>query len=240
MVPVSLDAYETAYLAGNTARVVDTTIAALVQKGYASVGTDKRTLTLTGKTEELSSPVERVVADSIASRGRIDRVRAGLATSALGGETRARYPDLFVTPSVSETTRVYPTLALASVLALGAAKILVGLSHGRPVGYLTIACAILAFITLGFWTAPAYRSRYGDSVLDDLRHRIGFRRSNPPNDGDPELPRAVALFGTSILIGGILGGLGESFTVASSGNGGGIDSGGDGGGCGGGCGGCGG
>jgi uncharacterized protein (TIGR04222 family) len=238
----SLNTYETAYLAGGKDRVVDTAIATLFQKEYITVESNKRTLTLNESKENLFDPVEQEVAKAIALDGKIDRVRS-LVTSTRVIETigdRLRQLGLLVTENQSLKAQTYPAILFACLLGLGFAKIVVGISRGKPVSFLIVMCFIIAIVGLGFWKIPVHHSRYGDRILQDIRSRIRF---TIVSHTDPQLPLAFALLGIAILPNDMMfAELKQVFTpVSSSDGGGGSDGGGsDGGGCGGGCGGCGG
>src|SRR5919202_3158465 len=78
--PVSLDVYETAYLAEGKNRVVDTAITSLAQKEYVTVQLAQRSLTLREHIDiqNLPHPVERAVANAIKVDGQINRVRSSV------------------------------------------------------------------------------------------------------------------------------------------------------------------
>jgi uncharacterized protein (TIGR04222 family) len=241
--PVSLDVYETAYLADGKNRVVDTAIASLVQTQSVVVESAQRSFTLQKPLTEISHPVERAVAEAIANNGRIDVVRQGSfqAINAIFG--RLQQLELLITPQRSMTARIVPALLFVALLGLGIAKILVGISRGKPVGYLVMMCVVVAIVGICFLLIPIHRSRYGDRVLKDLRTRIQSIVFSPSH---PQLALAFALLGVWILpVDDIFADLRTVLAPVSTGGGGdggsGGCSGGDGGGgCGGGCGGCGG
>lgn len=246
--PISLDPYEVAYLAEGKNHVVDTAIASLVQKGYVTVQRSQRSLTLQGSVEELSDPVERAVAKAIASDGRIDRVRSVVTQAIDVIRDRLLELNFLVSKNQAAKIQAYLVVLIAPLLGLGVAKVLVGISRGKPTVFLIFLCFIVALIGFFFWVTPPYRSRYGDRVLQDLRTRI---HSTAVSHTDPQLPLVFALWGMEILPNDVFADLKKVFTPASSGDssdvgtsggddgGGGDGGGGDGGGCGG-CGGCGG
>ncbi|MBD2100181.1 TIGR04222 domain-containing membrane protein [Leptolyngbya sp. FACHB-261] len=242
--PVPLDPYEAAYLAEGKYRAVDTAIVNLVQKGYVTVQRAQRTLTLKRSVGDFSHPVEQAVANAIASDGRIDKVR-NVVTQAIDVIwDRLRQLELLVNQNQASKAQTYPAILIACLLGLGIAKILVGLSRGKPIGYLFMMCIVVAVIGLGFWQIPPHRSRYGDRVLRDLRTRV---RSTAVSHTDPQLPLVFALFGMAILPNDMFADLKQIFPPVPTSDGGGGGSFGDGGGggsCGGGggggCGGCGG
>jgi uncharacterized protein (TIGR04222 family) len=234
--PVSLDAYETAYLAKGSEHAVDTVIASLVQKGCVTVQEGQQILRIKEPRNELSSALEQAVANAIASYGNIETVRSATTRQIEVVRDRLRQLGLLVSPNQALKAQKYPAVILACLLALGIAKIIVGISRGKPVGFLVIMCIILSVIGACFWLVPVHRSRYGDQVLQDIRSRIS---SAAVSDADPQLPLAFALMGAAILPTEAFADLKQ---VLTPGSGGGYRGGGDGSsGCGGGgCGGCGG
>ncbi|NJP10149.1 MAG: TIGR04222 domain-containing membrane protein [Leptolyngbyaceae cyanobacterium RU_5_1] len=237
--PVQLDAYETAYLASGASRVVDTAITRLVQEKHVTVDRWTRSLILSGSAAQVSDPVEQAVVAAIASDGRIEKVR--VRTVGVEAVTvirdRLRQLDLLLSRRQALKAQLYPALLIVALLGLGLAKIFVGVSRGKPVGYLVVLCFLTAIVGVLFAVIAAHRSRYGDRVLETIRSRTRLHHSRQYHELDPQLPLAFALFGTTILADGILIDLKQVFTPPSSGGGGGGDGGG---GCGGGCGGCGG
>ncbi len=146
-------------------------------------------------------------------------------------------------------------LATAAALALlGAIKLAVGLSRGRPVGFLILSLVALAFATGVIVRYRAWATGRGAAVLHDIEGRLARQRGRA--DGPAVIIMAVAVLGVSSLhslglglladhlapFGGSSGDGGSSWSSdggssgCSSGDGGGSGCGG--GGCGG-CGGCG-
>lgn len=74
-IPVMLEPYEAAYLAGRKHRVVDTAITSLAQKGHVAIEKTGRILMIQKCAKELSDPVEQAVADAIALDGHISSIR---------------------------------------------------------------------------------------------------------------------------------------------------------------------
>jgi hypothetical protein len=123
------------------------------------------------------------------------------------------------------------------VSVLGIAKMVVGASRGKPIGFLVVLTIILGLVALGFLLIRPGRTRAGDQAIADARQR-NARAMRAPRNG--ELGLAVALLGTAALSGTAWAGYHQvRAPPSSSSDGGGSDSSSDGGG-GGGCGGCGG
>jgi uncharacterized protein (TIGR04222 family) len=143
-------------------------------------------------------------------------------------------------------------LPSAATLAIGISKIAVGVSRGKPVGFLVIGCLVLALIGLLALARKPRRTRQGDAVVHEAWRRFresgqqdewaNRRRTEPAEQPEALMPLAIALFGIGALSDtthDFLHAPVENQRTGSHSGGGGCGSGGDGGG-GGGCGGCGG
>lgn len=157
-----------------------------------------------------------------------------------------------------------PLLLIGAVLTLGAAKIFVGLSRSRPVGFLVVA-EVVAIVALVLFLASIPKlTDKGKRFIEKIRRQVDsgtLAAAQPTGDSaahpemlaaaDPTLMWSAALLGTGVLASTPYApyhnlALQNSASTAASG-GSGIGCGGDagggdggGGGCGGGCGGCGG
>jgi hypothetical protein len=126
------------------------------------------------------------------------------------------------------------------VWLLGAAKLVVGLSRGKPVGILIVGLVVLAVVWFMFQKLPR-RTRAGDRVLKEIQNKyhnqrgteFGSEKTAPIS----ELVLAAGLFGMTAVdhpeVAKLHAAI-QSVPASSGGEGCG------GGGCGGGCGGCGG
>lgn len=136
--------------------------------------------------------------------------------------------------------RFWQTSPYFLLLAFGFTKLQIGEARGKPVGYLTALLVITAVLALIRFAILDRRTRAGQEMLTKERLR-GDRLRRGPTTGETGL--AVALFGTTVLVGSEWGDFHRMRTSSDGGSGGdgGSSGGGDGGGCGGGgCGGCGG
>jgi uncharacterized protein (TIGR04222 family) len=236
--PRNLDPYEVAYFVDGERRVVDTAIASLFQRNHITIEPKQRRLDWTGPIEDLAHPVEQEVAKAIQLYGFIDSIPKSNYYSSSTIRDRLQNWDLLVKPQQAFIAKLYPTLLIACLLGLGIAKILIGLSRGKPVGFLIVMCVIIAIAGLFFSQKKIHRSRYGDRFLNNLRNHLP---SKVFSLNDAQLPFVVALLSVVILPNDAFGELKSLLTPVSSsgGDGSGDGSGGDGG-CGGSCGGCGG
>jgi uncharacterized protein (TIGR04222 family) len=82
------------------------------------------------------------------------------------------------------------------VLALGAARVAAGIQHDRPVTFIVLAVAAIAFITLKVAMSRPRATARGQEMLD--RERAGRKTLGHVPIGS-EIPMAVALFGAGAL-----------------------------------------
>ena len=120
------------------------------------------------------------------------------------------------------------------VAGFGGLKIAVGLSRGKPVGFLVVLVFVAVIAGIVLCLEAVRRTRAGTEALADYRARHE-RAARAPRDR--EIPLAFALTGPAVLAGTAYAAYGDLLKASGSGGDGG---GGDGGGGGGGCGGCGG
>ncbi len=237
-VVISLDPYETAYLAGGQNRAIDAAIMSLIERGHLKYKPELRTLVPKSPLPHNSHPLEQAIEQAARSSGEVDQVRVSVANATDQICNHLKSLNLLMTESQNKAAQKLPAIGVFAVLLLGISKILVGISRDKPVGFLVVLCMITAIIGCCFLCVPVFRTRYGDRVLADLKARYVNEKQTKPAytmlATDPQLVLAFGLFGTV--------GLAESFLIglrkvlAPSPN---SADGGGGGGCGG-CGGCGG
>ena len=191
---LALDVYETAYLAEGKNRVIDTAILHLVQKKYVVVELGKLTLTLRARIEDLSHPLEQAVIKAIRSDKHINQLRAAVTGEIQVIRDRLRDLGLLLSQKQALKVQIYPVILIASLVGLGIAKISVGVSRGKPVGFLIAMCFVIAVVGLGFWLILSRRSRFGDRFLTSL-HREHIRLIATDQE-DPTLPLVFALLGS--------------------------------------------
>lgn len=135
--------------------------------------------------------------------------------------------------------RFWQTSPYFLLFAFGWTKLQIGEARGKPVGFLISLLVITAILALLRFAVLDRRTRAGQEVLGEARER-SERLRRAPAEGETGL--AVALFGTTVLVGSVWGDFHRMRANSGDGGGGGGDGGGGGGGgCGGGgCGGCGG
>lgn len=250
---LKLDAYQVAVLQHRESAVT-AAVAALAHAGALRL--EHGVLEAVRKPPANAVPFERAVHAELAAPVReVSKLHETVDRELDGLEEGLRQRGFLMKPEVAKRYRQYPmTLYFGAALGLGVMKLVVGLSRGRPVGFLVML--LLLGAVLGFWvlgSAPR-RTRRGDKALAKLREDNAALRTTAAADGawgtmsSGSVALAVALFGTGLLAASGMVDLrdylvppgrgGGSVDVDASDEG---DSGGDGGGgCGGGCGGCGG
>ncbi len=229
------DADGLAFLAGAGPRVVEAAVARLLAAGALVVQDGKRFLRGAG------------AGGTGAPRPRAAR---GFDARRLGGFEKAAKPHvgpverrliaggLILDSGEARRIGLVAALPFIGLFALGIAKLLVGLSRDKPVGFLIAFLVVTAIAILIRIFAVDRRTQRGRLALAEARIRHERLRRAPTND---ETGTAVALFGTVVLAGSAFAGLHQMRRDDNSSGGDGSGGGGDGGGCGGGgCGGCGG
>ncbi|KZB80618.1 TIGR04222 domain-containing membrane protein [Amycolatopsis regifaucium] len=195
--------YELAFLAGGPDRVVDTAIAALVERGTLRVSSSKQ-LQLTGPMP--ADPIEKAVAKgakpgyNATTRGMRDRLRMSGPMQALAKDLEAR--GLVVADRAPRVRQVVYFLYLA-VLVLGVVRLIAGISSDHPVGFLVPLLIAAGFATL---VARAVKNKRpgprptgeGDRVLHRARSAHGRERKRAAPDG--------SAVGGAMLGGAVLGG----------------------------------
>jgi uncharacterized protein (TIGR04222 family) len=245
-----LDGYSMAVLNGNSVLAVNTAIATLANQ--QAVVVDRTTRNVRSNlpepafSHELEGAVYRLASSSggmtlpeirSSTESMIERIRKNLQQQGL----LLGYGD-------ARRTVLLPSLLPALAIAIGIVKIIVGLSRGKPVGFLVALCFVSFIICLVAFARRPLRTLYGDAVLKRLQERhLSLRRLGRglTSVSAPEFATVLGLFGMSALAATELRDLRRSLQPPPNSSGcgsscGGGGDGGGGGGCGGGCGGCGG
>lgn len=249
-----LSEYEAALLAGGSARAVDTALVRLLRHEAIAVREDGRgfeSRSTPPQTNDLAAELHRDIAKYQTT---LEHLRGRRNVSLAPAEVRLRRLGLVLDPSSAESfcLRVTSGLPTGALIALGVAKIGVGLARGRPVLFLVIL-VLVSLVVLGFKVlrVPA-RSSLGERHLQALQQRNSALQTTASRRGaelaDADLALAVALFGPNVLAGGEYAWMHQTFVQRQSGSSDGGSSSscgsssgcGGGGGGGGGCGGCGG
>lgn len=239
---VGLGVLELAYLAGGTPRTADTVAVGFLAAGAAGLDPKRSRIVVAGGADCGGSGGADLPRELAGFRRRLSgsMTRKAFAQAVSGEVERVRdalvQRGLAPTPDRLRQIRTGLAALILPVLALGAAKVAVGSSRGKPVGILLVllVLTVLAACLLAFARQP-YRTTAGDRALAEYGQRHS-RTVRAPRDG--ELVLAFALAGPVALLGtpfegyrSLINGAGSSGDGSSSGCGGGGDSGGGCGGC---------
>lgn len=252
----SLTPDQMAMLQGGSQGAVVSTVVALVHRGRLVLEQSKLAVASKASQAQLATgvyreveglgpetPLERAVVAAVEmgatsvsaiaaqAAGALDALQASLV--ALG---------LFTTPELRARREMAIRVPALLLLALGLAKVAVGLSRERPVGFLLLLLLVSSLLLLV--RNRDQRSGVGDEAVAILRERhaaLAPTAARAPQQLDAkEIALAAALFGAAAF-GGPVAAWASPPAAPSGGDGGSSCGGGScGGGCGGGCGGCGG
>lgn len=243
-----LEPYAVAHLAGGEAAAVNAALTSLVQRGVVSVTGDEARVRVLSPLPADAHPLERAIhaqspGDDGVGVAALREVLAG-PLKRIGTELEAR--GWLLAESQAKRAMLLPFSIAAVVLALGAAKSVVGLWRHRPIAMLVTMAVIAAIVFAVSFLRRPRRSLAGDRVVAKLKeeHRALEHLTPSLLAAEPSLSAlAVGLFGVGVLASTALADLQKPLTPQAGSANGGCSGGGcsGGGGCGGGgCGGCGG
>lgn len=255
------DVYEAAALTGGTERMAQTAVVRLADIGALKLdGVKDKRLSVVASAAVPVHPVEQAVLAQLRTAGPMTPLAAvQLATgSSEMAKVLARCPDADTRPGRPSRAVLVPMTVLA---AIGVAKVCIGLSRERPVGFLVLMLVGTALTLLALQVARIRTRSWRQRLGDQARARGTTERIRPLGAGEnhaaPDLAWTAALCGVGALGGTVLadyapllmpppprrGSEGWDGTLTSTTSGGSDGSGGGGSSCGGGgsgCGGCGG
>jgi uncharacterized protein (TIGR04222 family) len=238
----ALSAVETAFLAGGPNRAFATAMLEAMAGGNVTI--DAKGVVSVDAPHRVTGPLARFLTNGATYRD----VRRAAEPPLTGLRQTLEQRGLILSKPRAFCAGLIGVILLGPVALLGAEKIHIGLERGRPVGFLIVPVIVAAIaMVIGMRRRPT-RSRSGDALLAEMRRKMARLTRAPTED---ELPLALALVGTAVLVGTSYAALGAPSRQAgadggsgcgsnSCGGGGGGDSGGGGGDSGGssGCGGC--
>ena len=209
--PTSLDPFEVAHLAGGEPLALNTALASLYRRDLIAVDREAGTMTVRdGQSLPFDlHPVEREAFDTIKRFGTADA--AGVKVVATGMpsltalDARLRSLGLRFRPGEYASYGLRAAVPIVAVIVLGGIKILMGLQRGYPVSILVVFVVVTLLVALWVMFSAPQRTRRGEQVLKDVRHRHAALESTaktaPTALGAPQLAMAFALFGPAVLIG---------------------------------------
>lgn len=198
--PADLDPYELAYLADGPNRAVQAALVSLAGRG-AVVASKRGVLSVdhfAGKpTDPVETAVHRAIRQQAPARfaGVVQRCWATLDPI----DDRLAGAGLLVPAGTRRAVVLLAVGLTAGVLALGVAKIVVGVGRDKPVGFLVVLC-LAAVVGMCVVTArPLRRTVLGDAVFDAHVRRNRRLTSDTTARAGDQLMLGVALFGTGLL-----------------------------------------
>ena len=197
-----LDPYEIAYLNGGPVHAVNAAVTTLVHRRTLRLNGDG-TLSAADVAANPAHEIERAVVGAVAANGgqrtRAQAIRAGAigAGDAVGASLKAA--GLVVPDDAARGAMTFATLAALTAPAVGAVKIVVGLSRDKPVGFLVAACVVSTVLALVLFARKPHRTRRGDAALEWLKGTHGALRSRPRAAVGDAMMLGVALFGLDFL-----------------------------------------
>ncbi|WP_375769396.1 TIGR04222 domain-containing membrane protein [Archangium gephyra] len=222
---LKLDPYHVAALQHRES-AVRAAVTALVHAGAVRV--ENGALEAVGKLPAGVVPFERAVHVAVAGPVRdVAALNGAVARELDELEVGLRRRGFLMNPEVASRCGTYPKLLFfGAALGLGVLKLGMGISRGRPVGFLVVLLCIAT--VMGFWLlggAPR-RTRKGDKALAKLRADNEALRTTAKADGawgtmsSGSVAMAVALFGTGLLAASGMGDLRDYLMPPGSGGGG--------------------
>lgn len=201
---LDLDAYETAYLVGGENQAIETVIAVLVHRKVLKVEKSDRRLIAHAALPSKAHMLERAIFDAAGRSGEFIRaVRADTAGVAKELAARIRGRGLISDDGAALSVQIVPPLLVLGVTIFGAIKILIGLSRGRPVGFLFILTTLSLIVAWYLFKVRPRLTFLGELFVSYLKERNAAleqtaRTHSATLDRD-DLAMALALFGISAL-----------------------------------------
>ncbi|MEQ2007585.1 MAG: TIGR04222 domain-containing membrane protein [Limisphaerales bacterium] len=243
-----LDPYAVAHLVGGEAAAVNAALTSLVQRDIVSVTGDEARVRVLSPLPADAHPLESAIHTLAPAEDGVGvvqlREKLALQLKRIGTGLEAR--GWLLAESQARRAMLVPFSIAAVVLALGAAKSVVGLWRHRPIAMLVTMAVIAAILFAVSFLRRPRRSLAGDHAVAKLKeeHRALEHLTPSLLAAEPSLGAlAVGLFGVGVLANTALASLEKPLTPQAGNASGGCSGGGGGcggGGCGGGCGGCGG
>lgn len=195
------DPYWQACLAGDSRRAAAVAVSTLASLDHIAVsgGTE---LVLRRKSQPPASlhPVARDLWDALPetasaslkqAEGRTEQTCAPIMADL---ETKG----LLLPPAQRSRARWRPLWVALLPVAIGLVKVAIGISRGKPVGFLVICCILAVIAACAICGRSVRLSRSGQRLLDRLKLRHQELVASAPGNSDL-LPFDVALFGTRSL-----------------------------------------
>lgn len=204
---IALDPYEAACLRGGAKQAIETAIAMLVHRKALETSKAQRAVKISGPLPQGAHWFERAVYSTVNAKKvctisalRISRL---LLDDVARITERLKEMGLLISDKRWSVVRTIPTLVMVAVLVLGFAKIVVGVSRNRPVGFLVFLCFIALIIALMFLNQRPETGLRGQMALKELRAENAAleatARTQPQLLASHDIALALGLFGVGAL-----------------------------------------
>lgn len=239
-----LDGYDVAYLNGGRKHAFLTAVAALTERGgFKQIDGSSSLLARSDTVIATDEGLERRIYESTTVEG----VKIQTVLDSAWSELEKSHKKLVAAGLAPDELQDFlarmagATLIMAPCIFVGIPKLMFGMAHGKPIGFLFVILAATAVLGIVALATTPHRTKSGDDELRKFKSRNASLESNlsyPTMLSGADVVLAYALFGGTLLSAN------DPFNSARralAGNSGSGSAGGCGGGsCGGGCGGCGG
>lgn len=230
--PAQSSPYELAFLAGGAPRAIEAALASLAHRGVLKPEPDGQGFgvvdgDLPADAHELEAELHGLVRKGKGDATLLKR-RSLAAIKKI--EARLRKRGYVHVPAAPETRclRWAAGVPLLALMLMGLAKVAVGLSRGRPIGFLLILLAVSAVLLVVRASMLPARTERGDRHLVDMRRRNAALETTAARRGSQlaqaDMMLAVALFGLPALAGSELAWMKPMLYPAPAGGNGGGDS----------------
>jgi uncharacterized protein (TIGR04222 family) len=204
--PVRLHPYELAYLKGGARLAAEAVLVGLRAADVLKPGPRKKTVQLTGRTRPAGSTgVDQAAISLAASVGSYDRLRSELVHRPEVAELRRRLEVAgLMHPERTAAAHLFTAWLLwLAVLGLGVARLVVGMSRGKPVAFLVVLLVVAAVCAVVTLRGQRGRTAAGYRLLEAARREGGGPQEAASKGaarfGPMGASYSVALYGAAAL-----------------------------------------
>lgn len=201
---LALKPVEIGYLADGEKQALDAAMTSMAQRKLLAVDPARRSIAVVAAPPTDADSLERRLYTFFGKNGRtIENARAEATPLFAPMRERLTRAGFLIPDEYRWMARWIPSLLLGAVLALGVAKVKIGVSRDRPVGFLVLLCALTGGEALRLLVKAPQRSIRGDNALAAFRagneglHVTAMVKPDrvPPED----MALAVGLYGAHII-----------------------------------------
>ena len=204
--PGKVDAYTLILVAKGPCRTapVQAALAKLVDEGRVVLDPEDG-LVPVGPTQRIWGlhPVEEGVMETLGERsthrnwGLVEKAASCEELRLL--EEDARRGGYLWTTAETLWMRLVALIPIIAVIGLGIWRIQLGMSRGRPVGFLVMACLVLGAVAVVHLLVRPWRTPLGDRLVQSLKVKQESLLREPPKPSDPLFLHAFAIAGLAAL-----------------------------------------